>query len=310
MNTTAVIIARFQTPYLHEGHRTLLELVKAKHHKVVVVLGVSPLKGSKRNPFDFFTREKMLKQAYPDVIVLPFADHPSDDVWSVRLDELLLNSFPNEKFILYGSRDSFIPFYNGSLPVEQLAVHGEHSSTHIRNEYSDKVMESEDFRLGINYACHNMYSKIYPTVDVAVFKEERRWILLGRKKNAKEWRLPGGFADVSDKDFESAARREITEECGSLETGTLTYIGSAKIDDWRYRREEDRIMTLLFATDLVFGHAEAGDDLQEVKWFETAQLKSMIKKELITNEHVVLIELLLEKLFEKEAKLITQNFDI
>ena len=53
MKATGVIIARFQTQYLHDGHKYLLDEIRSKHNKVVVVLGISPVKGSKRNPFDF-----------------------------------------------------------------------------------------------------------------------------------------------------------------------------------------------------------------------------------------------------------------
>ena len=58
---TAVIIARFQTPYLHKGHQELISRVKEQHEKLIVLLGVSPLAGSRRNPFDYYTREKMIK---------------------------------------------------------------------------------------------------------------------------------------------------------------------------------------------------------------------------------------------------------
>src|SRR5262245_53117750 len=105
MNATAVIIARFQTPYLHEGHRYLLDTIRQKYNKVVVVLGVSPVKGTKRNPFDFYSREKMLKQFAPEITILPLADHPSDKVWSETLDNLLQKTFPDERFLLYGGRD-------------------------------------------------------------------------------------------------------------------------------------------------------------------------------------------------------------
>ncbi len=41
MNATGVIIARFQTPFLHEGHKALIQSVKENHKKIVIVLGVS-----------------------------------------------------------------------------------------------------------------------------------------------------------------------------------------------------------------------------------------------------------------------------
>ena len=300
MNSTGVIIARFQTPYLHEGHRALLEQIKVRHHKVVVVLGVSPVKATKRNPFDFYTREKLIKAAYPDFVILPLRDHPSDEIWSLQLDELLQQTFPNEEFALYGGRNSFIPFYSGRMNVEELPEQSDHSSTRIRRECGDKVLDSADFRLGVNYACHNMYSKVYPTVDIAVLRDDRKYILLGRKKQARTWRFPGGFADVADNDFEAAAKRELLEECGSIEVGDVYYVGSAKIDDWRYRSEEDKILTLLYATDLVFGQATANDDLQEVKWFEVTALDHMVQNEMITREHFVLVDLLMKNLIRSE----------
>ena len=305
---TAVIIARFQTPFLHAGHRYLIDQVKAMHSKVVIVLGVSPVKGSRRNPYDFYTRERMLKKAYPELFVLPLADHASDAAWSVNLDALLQSCFPDESFLLYGSRDSFVPAYSGKLPVKELAEKSDASATALRFEHADNVLDSDDFRLGINYAHHHLRSVVYPTVDIAVFKEGRTQLLLGRKAGRQEWRLPGGFADVSDNDFEAAARRELGEECGGIETGPLQYIGSTRIDDWRYRHEEDKIMTLLFATDLLYGHPEASDDLEQVAWFTVSDLPQMIKERTVAKEHTVLLELLLEKaILTTDTRILTQK---
>lgn len=39
MVNTGVIIARFQTPYLHDGHLELIEAVKEKHEKIIVFIG-------------------------------------------------------------------------------------------------------------------------------------------------------------------------------------------------------------------------------------------------------------------------------
>lgn len=296
MKATGVIIARFQTPYLHEGHKYLIDEIRLKHNKVVVVLGVSPVKGSRRNPFDFYTRERLLKQYAPELMVLPLSDHPSDETWSKNLDTLLQNTFPSESFILYGSRDSFMPYYKGQLQKVALPEFGEHSATAIRNENSDKVLDSVDFRMGINYAFQNTYSKVYPTVDIAVLKEGDTQVLLGKKYNAPEWRFPGGFTDPTDDNYETAARRELQEECGDLEINAMQYVGSAKIDDWRYRSEEDKIMTLFFKTQWVFGHAKANDDLKELDWFPVKELQAMMQQGTIVKEHHVLVNLLLSNL--------------
>ena len=98
---TGVIIARFQSPYLHEGHKHLIENAMKKHAKLIIVLGISPVTGSRRNPYDYFTRERMIKQAYPNLVVLPLCDMPSDQDWSAALDQLLQQTFPCESFVLY-----------------------------------------------------------------------------------------------------------------------------------------------------------------------------------------------------------------
>lgn len=300
MKTTGVIIARFQTPYLHEGHKFLINEIRGRHNKIVIVLGVSPVKGSRRNPFDFYTREKLLKQFEPELVVLPLSDHPSDQVWSQQLDALLSSTFSMEQFVLYGSRDSFIRYYSGQFPVQELPEKGEYSASSIRDENGDKVLNSVDFRLGINYAYHSMYPKVYPTVDIAVLNEDHTQVLLGKKHLAAQWRFPGGFSDPEDESFEMAARRELSEECGAIEVQEMQFVGSAKINDWRYRKETDKIITSLFKTTLIYGKPRAADDLAELAWFPISELAGMTEKELITPEHHVLIELLLKNLTESK----------
>ncbi|UYQ91376.1 NUDIX domain-containing protein [Chitinophaga horti] len=292
MKTTGVIIARFQTPYLHEGHTYLIDEIRAKHNKVVVLLGVTPVKGSRRNPFDFYTREKLLKHYAAELVVLPLADHPSDAVWSQQLDSLLASAFPQERFVLYGSRNSFAPYYSGQLPVELLPEVGTHSATAIRDVNADRVLDSNDFRMGINYAYQNVYPKVYPTVDIAVLNNGK--VLLGRRHNAALWRFPGGFTDPADESFEAAAEREMREECGELVTTAMEYVGSVKIDDWRYRSEVDKIITSFYKTNYISGEAKGSDDIAEVAWFGLDALPQMLQQ--VTPEHRPLVKKLLANL--------------
>ncbi|MBS7563278.1 NUDIX domain-containing protein [Mucilaginibacter sp. Bleaf8] len=293
--TTAVIIARFQTPYLHEGHQKLIEQVSTKHTKLIILLGVSPIKGSRKNPYDYYTRERMLKKDYPDVIVLPVSDHPSDKAWSENLDNLLTSVFPNEEFWLYGSRDSFIPYYSGKLQTVELPSHGDYNATQLREQYADKVFDSKDFRAGILYAYHNQYTKVYPTVDVAVFRHNKTEILLGKKSINNKWRLIGGFADPEDESFEHAAMRELTEECGLLKTSCMVYETSAHVNDWRYRNEADKIITLLFSCDYETGEPIAQDDIADLQWFDLQHLPQMIADGLTSPEHTALLNSLINK---------------
>ena len=143
----------------------------------------------------------MIKTAHQDVVVLPLSDHPSDHAWSQHLDQLLSSAFPNERFTLYGSRDSFIPYYAGPPPppppprneTVELPEHGDYNATELRQKYADKVFDSRDFRAGILYAYHNQYKKVYPTVDIAVFRQAKSEILLGKKSINNKWRAGGRF---------------------------------------------------------------------------------------------------------------------
>jgi len=292
---TAVIIARFQSPYLHEGHKQLISTVTKDHAKLIILLGVSPIMGTRKNPYDYYTREKMIKKDYPDAIILPISDHPSDKAWSDQIDTLLKSVFPTESFCLYGSRDSFIPYYSGRFETVELPEHGDYNATELRKKYADKVFDSNDFRAGILYAYYNQYTKVYPTVDIALFRNGKTEILLGKKANSNKWRFIGGFADPDDESYEIAAKRELMEECGQMEVGPMTYETSAKINDWRYRSEADKIITLLFSTDYISGEPTAKDDIIALSWFAVADLPQMLTDGNITDEHMHLFQTIITK---------------
>ena len=65
---------------------------------------------------------------------------------------------------------------------------------------------------------------------------------------------------------------------------------SAKIDDWRYRSEVDKIITHLYSCDLVFGQAKASDDLEAIDWFPVKELPHMLKNDRLSAEHLPLFE--------------------
>ncbi|MBW8685957.1 NUDIX domain-containing protein [Chitinophaga rhizophila] len=295
LKPTGVIIARFQTPTLHEGHLQLIKEVKSKHNRLIIILGVSPIKGGRKNPLDYYTRERMIKKLFPEVIVLPLSDQASDKVWSRKMDELLSNNFNNESFILYGSRDSFIPYYSGRFPTAALPPVQDFNSTAQREAISDKVFDTEEFRAGVIYGTYNLYPKVYPTVDIALFRNNRTELLLGRKSAESGWRLPGGFADPSDMSFDIAAKRELQEECGPVETSAMQYELSLQMDDWRYRSEVDKIITTLFSTDLLFGEPAADDDLADMKWVKVNDITNMIAQGTIVSTHIPLLNKLAEK---------------
>lgn len=285
-----VIVGRFQTPCLHEGHRRLFDVVLARHRKILVFVGVRPGNPTRRNPLDFETRRAMIESAYADrVAVFPLTDCPDDSVWDQRLDEHIRQLAPGADIKLYGSRDSFIEYYRGVFPVEFIDsdVPG-CSATQIRATAGQTAIDSAEFRSGVLYGVYQRRPSVYPTVDIAIFNPEHSALLLARKPGEKRFRFPGGFADPADPDFETAALREALEECGDLELTQPRYVGSRRVDDWRYRRSEDSICTTLFAVVCTGGTPQAQDDIEALRWFDLNELSA----EDFVTEHQPLYNLL------------------
>ena len=267
-----VIVARFQTPYLTPGHRELIETVRARHNKFVIVLGVARVIPTKKNPLDFATRQRMLQDAYPGVEVLALPDTRSDQDWSRSLDQLIRSYHPHETVVLYGGRDSFAQCYSGRFPVVDLEAAVGESGTQARQQAFHTVRDTEDFRAGVCYAVANRYPIKNPTVDVAVTRANGSMVLLAHKAEDGEgrWRFIGGHIDLGETG-EAAARREVHEESG-VSIDQLTYVTSRAVDDWRYAGTGDGIFTTLFMARYAFGGARAADDVQRVEWFEIEKI--------------------------------------
>jgi bifunctional NMN adenylyltransferase/nudix hydrolase len=282
-----VIIGRFQVPNLHEAHVDLIQTVCNEHKKVIIFLGLSPCKVTINNPLDFESRKQMLLEKFPEVIVLYAKDCVSDEIWSKNVDGQISDIVgPKQTVTLYGSRDSFIAHYKGRHNTQELVQERFVSGSEIRKEIGVKAKSSADFRAGVIWAVNNQYQKIMPTVDCAVFSEDGKKVLLARKPNESKYRFIGGFA--SDKGtYEDDAKREVMEEAG-IEISEPEYVGSVVVDDWRYRKEQDKIKTLLFRAKYLFGSPKADDDVAEVRWFE---FEKLTENDLVM-EHGPLLKLL------------------
>lgn len=133
------------------------------------------------------------------------------------------------------------------------------------------------------------------TVDAAIISSDKRFVVLGQKERDKgKFRFPGGFFDKElDFNDEAAAIREAREECGDLVFVEAIPLGSAVIDDWRYRGTGDFIKTQFYLLPYVSGDLKTidKDDLSGVSWHPIDQLL-----DLIIPEHALLAKMLLAHL--------------
>jgi bifunctional NMN adenylyltransferase/nudix hydrolase len=292
--TIGALVGRFQVHELHEAHHYLIKQVVDNHKKVILFLGVSKVVGTKKNPLDFDTRKKMIQHHYPDIVILALPDFGDDRRWSHELDKRIKEVYPIGDVLLYGGRDSFIPYYKnggGQFDCKELEQYTFVSGTEVRKMVSSEVKDSQDFRAGMIYQSYNQYPKVHPCVDIAILNEEEDKVLLAKRPFEDGWRFIGGFSKPTDVSYEHTARRKASEDAGrNLSVNTPRYVGSVQIPDWRYQSEEDKILSILFVTKKEFGSIQPSDDISELKFFNIDELK----EEIFVKEHKVLLEMFLK----------------
>jgi len=302
-NGTGVIVGRFQVDELHAGHCDIFDYVMSLHNNVVVFLGLSEIKYTKNNPLDFEMRKQMIQEKYPNVSVYYIEDVGNDEIWSKMLDSLIAKQIPqNQNIVLYGSRDSFVKSYCGRYKAEEFVPKNIISGTVIRRRIaSNNIAKDANFRRGVILATNNRYPTAYATVDVAIIDENNN-LYLAQKRNQNKLRFVGGFTDPKkDNSFEDAAKREALEETSMTVDidPTQDYIGSVKINDWRYRSEEDKIITNFYLARKLDGKPEAHDDIDSLS---VVSIGEFIEKynELLVDEHIVLGKMLVDFLSKKQ----------
>jgi len=135
-----VIVARMQVPYLTESHKATINTVLDRHKRVIIFLGVSqdPMDFKNAYPFDF--RKEMIRYTFGDnknLNILPLPDKKNDNKgWVETLDSLIDSLLVGgEDAVLYGGRDSFIPYYkkdSGKFQCVELAPKDYDSGTELR----------------------------------------------------------------------------------------------------------------------------------------------------------------------------------
>lgn len=311
MPKLGVIVGRFQVPMLHEGHISLINRVVSECDRVLIVIGTTDAIYTKRNPLQVKEVMATIVQSIPekyleamidgsnkfDITVIK--DHPSDSYWSENLDTLIRNDntysgLKDSDVVLYGSKNSFINSYLGSFKVIEVEAMNLVSSTNIRKEISNSINISADFRRGIIYATQHNYPIALSTVDIILYDITTKNYYFGRKKGEIKGRLIGGFVDVTDESVEAAAKREVLEET-NIKKVTLEYLGSKKINDFRYQNMSDRsVITHVY---IGFFHSEDEDvkPLDDIFEIKTFPIKDILKDnnylKILNKSHAELFEL-------------------
>jgi bifunctional NMN adenylyltransferase/nudix hydrolase len=276
-----IIIGRFQLDQLHSAHKSLIETVCSRHDKVIVLLGLSELKGTANNPLDFEQRKQMLLEDFPELIVLYVKDVHLDHFWSRRVDEIVGDILsPTQSAVLYGSRDSFIKHYDGHYPTRELKQRVFVSGSEMRKKITRKVRNSPLFRAGVIWGLGNRHPTAYSTVDMAIFSEDGTELLMVQKEHENRLRFLGGFASPEDDSHEQTGIREAKEEANVV-VDNLQYVTSIKIDDWRYRGEVDKIITTLYRATHTAGDIQPGDDVA----YASRYLFTELTEDQIQEEH-------------------------
>ena len=288
--TTGIIVGRFHVDELTEGQQNLFDRVSKAHEKVIVFLGLSPCKCTFNNPLDFESRKIMVKEMYPKVDVYYINDVGDDIIWSDTLDKQISMRLKNDETVrLYGSRDSFIQYYSGNFPTTVLEPEVFTSGTARRKELASKVNKTKDYRQGVINAVFNQWPAALPTVDMAVFNENKTRILMARKPGETKYRFAGGFVEPG-MTLEDTVDKETGEEM-HLTVLEKVYVKSFHIDDWRYRSEQNKITTSLFEITAWEGTPEPDDDIEELRWFPF----NKYTVDSIITEHREMFTYLLEK---------------
>lgn len=164
-DSMGVIIARMQVPRLTDSHTALIITALSRHKNVLLILGQNDEDGlSFRNPFTVNFRSMMIRKFFPQekLNITSVKDNRVDNkTWVTDVDNNIdLYKGEEETAVLYGSRDSFIPYYlkdGGKYRCVELEEIPNISGTKLREEAIEKpLVYNEDVANAIIKTLHQI----------------------------------------------------------------------------------------------------------------------------------------------------------
>ena len=115
-------------------------------------------------------------------------------------------------------------------------------------------------------------------IVAAIIKKGDKY-LLGMKPNntppyPNTWHLLGGGVNLEEENLEEAVRREVNEE-GGIELGSLKRISFDEDQEPNKHGEITHYVFLVFEGEYKNGELKANDDIQELQWFSSEELKTI-----------------------------------
>lgn len=293
MKIKVIILGYFQCPFLTEKQIKCLADLQSTVDQVAIWIREAPVPCTKRQPFSGKQRTEMFAEFFPSFETRLLSDQKQAKKWSEMLDAEIAQNRGEAHLKLYAEPQIGLRDYVGNEVFGILETDfSETDFSHISEAQEiglKSVSSSVAFRLGILNALKRRYPTAFATVDVAIFRGNE--ILVGQKPDETKWRFLGGFVDPTDANHEAAAIREAFEESG-VTVEIQKRIGSCRIDDWRYRYEEDQIISTLFQAQYVAGEATPTDDIARLEW----KLFSSLTVEDLVPDHQGLFKMLAESL--------------
>lgn len=219
-----IIIGRFQVPFLHEGHKLLIQTALDKSDKVIVLLGSANRAPSPRNPFNFTHRAETISKCFPNsVVCYPLNDYLySDSQWMTDV-ALTISKVTKgtDRITLFGhfkeGNDylTWFPQYKNynvesDIKIDGTAIRNDNIyllPNSVQQDIAAYDMEKEHFK---DYK----YPEALNICCADTVLECAGHVLLIRRKYAPgkgSWALPGGHKN-NNETFLDAALRELEEE--------------------------------------------------------------------------------------------------
>lgn len=295
-------IMRIQSPSgPHEGHMKLISELFERGKEVIIFLACDRSFVSHKNPLGFEERKKLIdlaiaKTSHHDrtYSILPLPNQRFNHVWAHVLDTAITTHTQKPNLApgdvgLFHSRDGFGKHYfsHGRFPVIEVEEIPGVSATKLRDQVVTHRSITEDFVYGAVAQQMKNPEAVLMIQTRGVIRDENGNIGLIKYKSNSEvaYRFPGGyFSALKDDDFESSLERKLNAKLSySFTRSEFTYIGNARLTDWRHRETGAKIIAMVYEIQIKgtidINENPGGPKLLELVFVPHEKLETLVDEE-------------------------------